>query len=118
MASASAILITELTFSGLENTVELKDTVQNLMPDSVNVVVNNIKGIPERFRAKLAAHLLSEENVNTFISYYYLHEVNCENFLHVFCNCNYLGSLSTSFASYCLLLPMFFTHMDSFIVTL
>ena len=36
---ASANLITELTFSGLENTVELKDTVQNLMPDSVNVVV-------------------------------------------------------------------------------
>ena len=67
---ASANLITELTFSGLENTVELKDTVQNLMPDSVNVVVNNIKGIPERFQANLAANLLSEEHVSTFISDY------------------------------------------------
>ena len=66
----SAKLSSDLTFSGLENTVELCDTVRSLFPDSIDIKIHNIKGIPERFQAHLAANLCNERDVETFITRY------------------------------------------------
>ena len=66
----SAELINNLTFSGLENTVELCDTVRSIFSDYPNIKITNVKGTPERFTANLLIHLMNEDDIGLFIENY------------------------------------------------
>ena len=66
----SAELINNLTFSGLENTVELYDTVRSIFSDYPNIKINNVKGTSERFTANLIIDLMNEDDIGLFIENY------------------------------------------------
>ena len=64
-----ASLATGLKFNGLENTTELVDTVCDLFPD-YDLIVNNVNGTTDCFRANLSVNLTVEKDVKHFIDQY------------------------------------------------
>ena len=64
-----ASLATGLKFNGLENTTELVDTVCDLFPD-YDLIVNNVKGTTDCFKANISVNLTVEKDVKHFIDQY------------------------------------------------